>query len=190
MKFSLRDAAEAAALSLVSASLFTGFFQVNALIFSHLEFSQGVNWLFLPAGFRVLLVLTMGLPGCLGIFLGNLFLDQDHLRHGHTSITLMTAAISGFTPWLVMKAMIKLHLLNEHLQDLTHQQLLQFTLLYAVANAVLHQWLWSINPEHLHNVWVEIWPMFIGDALGALIVIYAFKGLLNLINLPSTGRSL
>jgi hypothetical protein len=190
MKWSVRNAAEAGVLSLISAGLFVGFFHLNYLFFSFLEHNQGVNWIFLPAGFRVLLALGMGLPGCIGIFLGNLFLDFEHLRHGHGVLTGLTAVVSGFTPWLVMKTMKHYQMLQVHLQNLTHQQLLNFTLIYAAANAVLHQLLWLLIPAHEHSLWVEIWPMFVGDVMGALIMLYAFKGLLGLFKFRSAGRSL
>ena len=190
MRFSLRHAAEAAVLSLISAALFAGFFRLNDLIFSALEHSQGVNWIFLPAGFRVLLVLGMGLPGCVGIFLGNLYLDQKNLfAPDHAALTLMTAVVSGFTPWVVMNAMKYMHMLDASLQKLTHQQLLNFTLLYAAANAVFHQITWSLGNSTAHRPWIEVWPMFTGDVLGAMIMLYAFKGLLNLFNRTSSGRS-
>mgnify|MGYP000210913359 CR=1 FL=1 len=181
MRFSLRHVAEAAVLSLISAALFAGFFRLNDLIFSALEHSQGVNWIFLPAGFRVLLVLGMGLPGCVGIFLGNLYLDQKNLfAPDHAGMTLMTAVVSGFTPWVVMNAMKHVHMLDASLQKLTHQQLLNFTLFYAAANAIFHQMTWSLGNATAHQPWIEVWPMFIGDVLGAMIMLYAFKGLLNL----------
>lgn len=191
MRFSLRYAAEAAVLGLISAALYAGFFQLNDLIFSGLEFSQGVNWIFLPAGFRVLLVLGMGLPGCLGIFMGNLYLDQKNLLvPDHAGLTLMTAVVSGFTPWFVMNAMKYTHMLDASLQKLTHQQLLNFTLFYAAANAVFHQITWSLSNATTHQPWIEVWPMFTGDVLGAMIMLYAFKGLLNLFKNPSSNRSL
>jgi hypothetical protein len=54
------------ALTLLSAVLFVGFFELNDLIFYSFEHKEGINWLFLPAGFRVILVLVLGLPGALG----------------------------------------------------------------------------------------------------------------------------
>ena len=57
------------ALTLISAVLFVGFFKFNDWIFHTLEHSKGVNWVFLPAGFRVILVLVLGLPGALGLML-------------------------------------------------------------------------------------------------------------------------
>lgn len=190
MKVSIRNSAEAIVLSSISAFLFVVFFRINHSVFGALEHTEGVNWVFLPAGFRILLALGMGLPGCVGIFLGNIFLDLEHLHHGHGTLTVLTAIISGFTPWLVMEAMKHLRLLNEGLQNLTHQQLLQYTLAYAAANAVLHQLLWLVFTEHEHEIWTEIWPMFAGDLLGALIMLYAFKGLLVTLKLRSRDRNL
>jgi hypothetical protein len=190
MKWSIRNAAEAAVLSSLSAVLYAGFFHLNATVFAALEHSEGVNWLFLPAGFRVLLVLGMGLPGCVGILLGNLYIDQSHLQHGHTTLVVLTGVVSGFSPWLVLQGMKRWSGLHADLRNLDHQQLLNFTLLYSATNAVLHQVLWLIIPVHEHRLWVEIWPMFVGDVIGALIMLYAIKGLLGLFKPTSNSRSL
>jgi uncharacterized membrane protein len=189
MKLSVRNIAEAAVLCLISAILFVAFFHLNDVVFGALEHSEGVNWIFLPAGFRILLVLCMGIPACVGILLGNLYLDFEHLQHGHGLLTTLTAIVSGFTPWLVMKGMNHWKFLNVGLQDLTHQQLVNFTLIYAAANALLHQLLWLFLTAHEHQLLVEIWPMFVGDVLGALIMLYAFKGLLGMLKLRSRDRS-
>jgi len=29
------------------------------------------------------------------------------------------------------------------------------------------------------NIWVDIWPMFVGDASGALLMLYGFKFVLD-----------
>ena len=81
-------------------------------------------------------------------------------------------------------------MLEANLQNLTHQQLLNFTLIYAAANAVLHQLLWALIPVHSHQLMLEIWPMFVGDVIGALIMLYAFKGLVHLLKPTSNSRSL
>ena len=65
------------ALTLISAVLFVGFFKFNDWIFHTRKHSKGVNWVFLPAGFRVILVLVLGLPGALGLMLGSWFIDWE-----------------------------------------------------------------------------------------------------------------
>mgnify|MGYP001346210927 CR=1 FL=1 len=67
MKHSPGLLAEWALMILLSAFLFVGFFRLNDLLFIAFEHAEGINWIFLPAGFRVLLVLVLGWPGALGI---------------------------------------------------------------------------------------------------------------------------
>ena len=70
MKIALKEAFETAALTLGSAVLFAGFFHFNGWLFASLSYAESINWVFLPAGFRIVLVLILGLPGATGIMLG------------------------------------------------------------------------------------------------------------------------
>jgi hypothetical protein len=184
MKPSLRILIETAALVLISAVLFVGFFHVNNWVFSGLEYRHGVNWVFLPAGFRVILVLIMGLPASIGIMLGTWFIDITGSETSPYVMTLLNGVVSGFTPWLVMKVLDQGERFGLHLQELTTLKLMEFTLIYAACNAVLHQLSWWLRDHNSINLWVDLWPMFIGDAVGALLMLYAFKGLLGLLKSP------
>lgn len=160
---------------ITSTLLYVEFFELNALLFSKLEHVQGVNWVFLPAGFRVLLILGMGLSGAVGILLGNFWLDRASFNEASWWMLLATSVISGFTPWCVKWAMEKKRLLTQQLQQLTAQNLLQFVLAYAAANAIGHQLVWWAFNRPGSNPWVDVWPMFIGDAIGALLILYTLK---------------
>jgi len=103
----VRSVLETAIMVAVSALLYVVFFHLNTLIFSSFEHIQGVNWVFLPAGFRVLLVLGMGLPGAAGILLGNCWLDRSNFSEDTVWLLLATGLVSGFTPWCVKFAMEK-----------------------------------------------------------------------------------
>ncbi|MEY4733254.1 MAG: hypothetical protein RLZZ464_1320 [Pseudomonadota bacterium] len=190
MKPSLRILIETAALVLSSAVLFVGFFHVNNWVFSGLEYRQGVNWVFLPAGFRVILVLIMGLPASIGIMLGTWFIDITGSETSPYVMTLLNGVVSGFTPWLVMKVLDQGERFGLHLQELTTVKLMEFTLIYAACNAVLHQLSWWLRDHNSINLWVDLWPMFIGDAVGALLMLYAFKGLLGLLKSPSSNSKI
>jgi hypothetical protein len=87
VKFTLQEFIQTAALTLGSAVLFVSFFHLNGWLFADLAYREGVNWVFLPAGFRVILVLILGLQGAAGIMLGTWYLDQGSL---------------DTTPWLVL----------------------------------------------------------------------------------------
>ena len=160
---------------LVSATLFVVFFRLNDLLFSFLQHAQGINWIFLPAGFRVLLVLVLGLPGALGIVAGNLWLDQEHLQTGDLLPVLLVAVVSGLGPWAVRQWMTGQRLLDHELKDITAARLLNFVLIYAAVNAVFHQFIrWNFQIANSQPL-IDIWPMFMGDTIGALAVLYAFK---------------
>ena len=190
MKPSLRTLIEMAALILISAVLFVGFFHINNWVFSGLEYRHGVNWVFLPAGFRVILVLIMGLPASIGIMLGTWFIDSAGSENLPYVMSLLNGVVSGFTPWLVMKVLDQGGKFGPQLQELTTVKLMEFTLIYAACNAVLHQLSWWLRDHNSINLWVDPWPMFIGDAVGALLMLYAFKGLLGLLKGPlATSKS-
>ncbi len=184
MKPRLKTLIETVALVLISAVLFVGFFHVNNWVFSGLEYRHGVNWVFLPAGFRVILVLVMGLPASIGIMLGTWFIDSTGAETSPYVMTMLNGVVSGFTPWLVMKVLDQGGRFGLHLQGLTALKLIEFTLIYAACNAVLHQLSWWMRDHSSINLWVDLWPMFIGDAVGALLMLYAFKGLLGLLKGP------
>jgi hypothetical protein len=179
MIHSTKNALQTAALALLSAVFFVVFFHLNLAFFSALEYREGVNWVFLPAGFRVILVLVAGVPGSMGIMLGTWFIDRTALGSDLTGMVLANGLVSGFTPWLVLKFSERWGVMSPQLQQLTTQQLLNFTLMYAAANALAHHASWWLFKRADLNVWVDVWPMFVGDAIGALLMLYGFKFVLN-----------
>lgn len=175
MKIRPAAALEISGMVLISAVLFVEIFRINDWLFGQLEFTPGVNWVFLPAGFRVLLILVMGLPGAVGIVLGNLWLDREDLLANPLLPIVATGMVSGFSPWLVHWWMQKRGLIDAQLQRITSGHLFGFVLLYAALNAFSHQLIhWVFNRPNTVP-WVDVWPMFIGDAAGALVVFYSFK---------------
>ncbi len=54
-------------------------FKLNFVLFESLKFSEGVNWVFIPSGLRMLLVLVLLQTGSLGIAIASCFmLHQLH----------------------------------------------------------------------------------------------------------------
>lgn len=182
MIYRAREAAETSALILISGVLFVLFFTLNNWVFAAIEYRQGINWIFLPAGFRVILVLVMGLPASVGIMAGTWFIDRSVLETTQYSISLMNGIVSGFTPWLVMKAMDSRQQFGAFLQHFSSAQLLNFTLIYAICNALAHHLCWWLFDSETVNLLVDVWPMFVGDAIGALLMLYAFKGIAHWIS--------
>ncbi len=175
MSFLRHPRTETGCMVLLSAMLFVALFRLNDWLFAALEHSQGVNWIFLPAGLRVALVLVMGLPAAFGILLGNLWLDREHWALASMPSILAIGLASGFGPWLVRVWMEKRQLIDTQLQRLNSASLLHFVLLYAAFNALSHQLIHWVFQTPNTLPWLDVWPMFVGDAIGALVVLYAFK---------------
>lgn len=162
-------------MALLSAMTFVELFRLNNWLFAAWEHTQGVNWVFLPAGVRVLLVLALGLPGALGIVLGNLWLDRSQLDMPSLLPTVSIALASGIGPWLVKGFMERRGLLQRNLAHITSNRLLQYVLFYAAFNALTHQLIHWVSSTPNSVPWVDVWPMFIGDAIGALVLLYSMK---------------
>lgn len=178
MKLAMQDAFEKTALTLGSAVLFVSFFHLNGWLFADLAYREGVNWVFLPAGFRIILVLVLGWQGAAGIMIGTWYLDQGSLDT-NLWLVVLNGVVSGFSPFLVMKALGKGQAAEQLLKEMTTQRLLNFTLIFAAASAFAHHlvWLWLKRSDV--NIWVDVWPMFVGDTIGTLLMLYLFKLLLS-----------
>jgi len=75
----------------------------------------------------------------------------------------------------VMKYLQHKGWLAPHIMSMSAQRLLQMTLIFSAASAISHQLLWWLFERPDANIWVDVWPMFIGNALGALLMLYGFK---------------
>jgi hypothetical protein len=189
MSILFKNAYETTALMLISAVLFVGFYRLNDLIFSMFEYSEGISWVYLPAGFRVVLVLVMGLPGALGLMMGCWFIDRDLFTQDAAALAFLNGVVGGLTPWLVLKLLIHRQWLDPKLQSLHALLLLKMTLIFSATSALGHQLVWLFLDRPQTNIWVDIWPMFMGDALGSFLMLYGFKFVLDRVGTkPSLSR--
>jgi hypothetical protein len=76
--------------------------------------------------------------------------------------------------------------LAPHIMSMSAQRLLHMTLIFSAASAISHQLLWWLFERPDANILVDVWPMFIGNALGALLMLYGFKFALDRIRPKSS----
>jgi hypothetical protein len=181
----VQSALQKSVLISLSAVLFVGFFELNTWIFSSLEYSHGISWVFLPAGFRVILVLVLGTSGAVGLMLGSWYIDREMFGSSSEMLAIMNGVVSGFTPWVILKYLTMRHWLSQQLQAMTTRQLLHMTFVFSAASAVSHQLLWLVMERPNVNPWVDVWPMFFGNLTGALLMLYGFKFLLDRIRVKN-----
>ena len=71
-----RSAIDVAAVPAV-ALLWVGLYHLNDWMFAAFEEGRAANWIFLPAGLRLIAVLVLGWRGVLGLWLGTLATPND-----------------------------------------------------------------------------------------------------------------
>lgn len=171
---------EVVILTAAAMALYVFGFWLQSVIFQFTEHLPGVNWFYLPAGFRVVLVFVMGIHGAIGVALASLLIDLYYYTEFSTAKVILTAFASGFSPWIVL---LFLHRFSDRWhadQDaLRWVDLMNFALLYAMVNAASHQLVWQISEAANHVWWIDLWPMFVGDLTGASAMLLLARALLR-----------
>src|SRR5690606_27486272 len=116
---------------------------LNEWIFINSEFVRGVNWVYLPAGVRLLCTLLFGGPGAIGLLIASwlacvyYFFPDDVIR------SIAGTLISTAAPYLVYRYARYAYCLQSSLSNLGPKSLLVCAAAYAFANALLHH-LWFL----------------------------------------------
>jgi hypothetical protein len=156
-------------------------------VFPNVEFMRGVGWIYLPAGARLLCPLLLGLPGAVGVLLGSWCECFFHLYPDDPLRSFAGGISSALAPYLVYLFALRVLGMQASLANLTSRRLLLLVPLFGVASPLMHHlWFW------LHGDKVDLAQGFAvmaaGDMLGALVVLYALKGMLGLLPTPAPRR--
>ncbi len=170
--------------TLASGLLFVLFHRFNAWLFSAIEFSHQVNWVFLPSGLRLILILLLDKWGALGIVLGGFWLSAD--AEDFEWDQLVSPILSGGAPYVALLWMKTWQarlgasqtetaptarcLVEDDLSGLTPACLVKLSTGFALVSATAHQVWFALDQADWGSLmgWV---PMFVGDVLGNLIML-------------------
>lgn len=164
---------------LATIVLFLAMVALNEWLFARLEFLPGINWVYLPAGMRLLSTLLFAEAGAVGLLLvswGVSFLYFFPLDFERAFIGGIVAALA---PWAVYRAARHWWGLEASLENLTPRRLLLLCLACSVASPLLHHLYFLLHGGH--DLWRSFFVMSVGDLTGTLIVIYAMKAALALV---------
>ncbi len=153
---------------------------INQVVFTDTSFVRGINWIFLPSGVRLLGTLLVGFDGFVGLLVGGLLMDFFYW-FPHDPVRAIAGAILGsLAPYLVYRLALEYYDLRASLTNLTPKRLLVLAVAYSVANPLFHH-LWFALTGATKNWFESFFSMFVGDLTGALIMLYAMKGILALL---------
>ncbi|QNA88628.1 hypothetical protein G4G28_09220 [Massilia sp. Dwa41.01b] len=174
-------------LSLCGATvlLFLATIALNELLFTRLEFAPGINWVYLPAGVKLLSTLLFAEAGAAGILIASwlvcfgYFFPDDPLR------SFIGGILAALAPYLVYRFILSSNGGNASLAGLSAPRLLFYALAFSIASPGLHH-LWFALQGGKDELWRSFLVMAGGDLAGTLIVLYAAKAALLLAR-PSSG---
>jgi len=164
-----------AALVLLCAMTYFYAYHLNMHWFSWSEFSHGTNWIYLPSGLRLLLVLVLPTAGALGITAASLVINYTLTPDVHV-VNIVTALISAGAPYLSRLTAVHFLKLNPLLTGLTSAAFFKLSVLFAIINATLHQ-TWFVMKGFSDNWLQGTLVMGVGDWVGTVLVL-AFASLM------------
>jgi len=158
------------ALVVASALVYYLFFYFNKIFFDSLEFSYGVNWIFIPSGIQFLLVLVAIGEGALGIVLASFFIGLENYYLDSAIRTFITSLISGFSPLLARKICFDFLGVERELLNITAKAIFQMSFVFAILSASLHQ-IWFFYNDKTQDFIQSLLVMTVGNLLGTVLVL-------------------
>lgn len=160
-----------AALVVTSGLIWCAVWLANMYLLSATKVAPGIDLVFLPAGFRLLIVIVFGFWGALGIVLADPLMFMIEFGDGSVGSMLVNALISGFAPYVTVRAFSRLAGIGGSLMQLKPMHLPLLALAVSVVTPLLFNLHFMLSgltaPEaFLHN----FTAMMTGDFLGCLLV--------------------
>lgn len=171
------------AMVLATMVLFVAMLAVNEWLFRRFEFVPGINWVYLPAGIRLLSTLLFGEAGAIGLLLVSWlvsfywFFPDDGLR------AFMGGILATLAPYAVYRFARHAWGLQASLANLTPRRLLVLVVAYSLASPLLHHLWFALQGQD--DLLRGFFVMFVGDLVGTLLVMYAVKLALSLAARPA-----
>lgn len=169
-------------LSLCTATvlLFLSTIALNEVLFTRLEFAPGINWIYLPAGVKLLSLLLFAEAGAAGILFASwivcfgYFFPDDPLR------SFVGGILAALAPYLVYRFILASNNGDASLAGLSAPRLLFYALAFSIASPGLYH-VWFAMQGSNENLWRSFLVMAGGDLAGTLVVLYTAKAALALV---------
>lgn len=160
---------------------------VNELLFRASEHVPGINWVYLPAGVRLLATLLFGFSGAVGLLLAAWCVNFWYFFPDDFTRSFMGGIIATVAPYMVYVVARRFFGLQGSLTNLTPGKLLACIVAYSLASPLLHHLWFHLRDPDTHE-WSGFLVMATGDFLGSVIVFYTLKLVLNRF-MPAQGAT-
>lgn len=161
-----------ASLVVISGLLWCTVWLGNEALMADMNVAPGIDLIFLPAGFRLLIILVFGVWGALGITLADPLMFLRVFGAGSASDILTNALISGFAPYLTVKAFCRLAGIGSSLLQLKPLHLPLLALSVSIVTPVLFNLHFLLRGRETLDAFPQnLAAMVMGDFLGCFLVI-------------------
>ena len=163
---------------LATIVMFAALLALNEWLFARLEFVPGINWVYLPAGLRLLCPLLFAEAGAVGLLLVSWGVSFGYLFPGQFERPFWGGLLATAAPYAVYCAARRAWGLGASLGNLTARRLLVLCVACSLTSPLLHHVYFALRVDG--DLLRSFLVMFVGDLSGTLIVLYCMKGLLAL----------
>lgn len=161
--------------------LFIATIILNELLFARLEFAPGINWIYLPAGVRLLCVLLFAEAGAAGLLVASWLVCFFHFFPNDPVRSFVGGVLAALAPYLAYQVLLASGM-RASLRGMDGKRLLGCAALFAFASPAMHHAWFALQGTH-DDLWRGFLAMAMGDFAGSLIVLYGARFVLR--SLPS-----
>jgi hypothetical protein len=151
---------------------------INELVFIQFEQSNGINWVFIPAGIRLLATLLFGFSGFAGLLLTGIYLNFQHFDFQNDFRALSGAVASALGPYLAYLFAKHWFNLKPRLEGLTVPRLLFTAVLCGLMSPIVHHAFIWVQTGLID--WYAVVAMMTGDIVGIVVVLFLAKGVIGI----------
>jgi len=162
-----------------TVAMFAATLAVNHWLFARLEFSAGINWIYLPAGVRLLATLLFAEAGAVGLLLVSWTVDFLWFFPDDPQRAFIAGIISTVAPYGVYLAARRFYGLQGSLANLSPRRLLVLAVAYAIAGPLLQHVYFALRGQT--DLVTGFIAMASGDLAGTLIVLYGVRAVLRVV---------
>lgn len=146
-------------------------FQLNYL--NEFELLPFASILYLPAGIKVVALLTLRFPGALGAYAGWCLFNEFSYELASGLDALILPLIWTFVPYLTLQQVLKRLGLSEDLKLMTTYHLVVIAFAVSIANALVIQGYLHIESMEVGHYLRAVWSMTAGDVSGIVLCLIA-----------------
>lgn len=156
----------------MSGIVWLGVSLLNSILMSSTTITTGIELVYLPAGFRLLIILLFGFWGALGIFITSPLLFINIFGSATVTELVINASVGAFVPYIVVKAFSRFFEISSSLAELKPIHLPILALAASITTPLAFNFQFLLagrQPSEL--ILTNFSAMAFGDFVGCLLVV-------------------